>query len=213
MNFDDIQKAWKEQQVTKIYSIDEEALHKSVKRKSRNFDIIVTIRDILEFIAPIGLVFILVYHGVVFFPEEVGGTWHDYWYLYLFSIPILFATVYFFRGRRQEKQKIGQYEDTILGEVKKAIYRIDKQIQVSKNLFLWNIMPGMAGIFPVLYFLSLLTFKSGDPVLPVNLWFLFALITFLILLQLWVYRYITQNKLIPQKKVYEELREKLVSES
>lgn len=212
MNLDHIQKTWNEQDAATIYTIDAEALHENIKRKSRKFDAIVTIRDMSEIIAPICLLLILVYNGVVTLPEKVGGAWYDYWYLYLFSIPILFTAGYYFRGRRQEKQKIAHYDDTILGEVEKAIYKIDRQVRVSRNLLWWDIIPNLAGIFPLIYFLSLLKFKSGDPVLQVNPWFLFTLITLLTLLALWVYKYIVQNKLKPRKKEYEAFRDKLLSE-
>ena len=209
MKFENIEEVWKKQKATDIYKIDEDALRKNIKNKSRWFDLIITIRDAIEIILPFSIPFVVIYLGFVFFPEKIGGTWIDYWYLYIFQVPIVFAGAYFLKGRLDEKQKVKTYDNTVLAEVDKILYKTKRQIKVVDNLLVFNLLPGISGICLIIYFLSPLFYKSGQPVLPVNIWLIYSITAVLAIIMVLIYKYPIRKKLVVKEKEIEAVRKSL----
>ncbi|MEM9777720.1 MAG: hypothetical protein AAF902_24295 [Chloroflexota bacterium] len=143
MEFEDMQVIWNEQSSEKLYAIDQSALNKMIGKKAKK-----SIRQVVFF----ETVLILVNFGT--------GGWMLYDAIYddvnpfvfvLAAAYILYAfyTIYQRFGRKTEETR---FDNTVLGEVDKAIFRTKYLIQQGYRMYWWYLVPLMIGfsIFMIL---------------------------------------------------------------
>ena len=131
-----MQVLWNEQSSEKLYAIDQSALNKMIDKKAKK-----SIRQVILFETM--LIFINFGTGGWMMYEAIDGGSHPFVYL-LAAAYLAYGcyTVYQRFGRKSEET---QFDNSILGEVDKAIYRTKYLIQQGSRMFWWYLIPLMIG--------------------------------------------------------------------
>ena len=202
---DKMKNLWSSQNANNLFSIDQVQLLKIVMKKSNRLALIVALRDFLETFCTfllIPFVAILIFYIL---PKKVGGPPSDYYILGLFILPIIYGGSSFLRARISEAKKNIQFKNTIRGEIEKAIYNINRQIYINKNVGLQNILPESYGIFPALYFVSELQLLSAEKIFPFSVWIVSGILIFFFIFAQYIYNLLIKIRLNPQKEYYQNL--------
>ena len=150
MEFDELEKQWREQDAKGQVVVDQEALLKQVRRNQRNFERTIFYRDFREIAVALVLVPYCVWSGI-----EEGLPWT--WYL---MIPgLLWVAGYLFFNRRAQKVEQLKSATTLRASAAHALDQIQHQIQLLKNVFWWYLFPIA---LPMLIFFVHVALMAGD---------------------------------------------------
>ena len=190
MEFEDMQVIWNSQNQERLFAIDEEALYAYIKRKGRSTNHLL---QNFEAIMILGNLFV----GILLVTE--GFRDHDQLYKYILPIMfLLFSAVALIRRFWRHQEEV-HFEQTMVGELDKAIWRINYLIRQGRSMMLWYALP-------VILALSILMVLDSKPIWA---WF------FLLILGLLAYfagRWEINKCYVPKKRRLESLREKLLQE-
>ncbi len=128
MEFEEMQAIWNAETNEKMYVINEEVLHKQVQKKSESADRKVDRFEMLLIIANLFAATILTIGAIV-----DGDIQEKLIISAVYAAFGLFGLVRRFRRQREVKQ----FDQTVVGEVDRAIWQIDYLITQSKMLVKW----------------------------------------------------------------------------
>jgi len=144
MDFEELQVIWNNQTNEKMYAINEDALHAYIKRKGQS---ILHTLNLFEFI----LIGVNLLVGIWLTIESLDNN-NPSSQSILAVFYLAFAVFSFIRRliRRNEEKPFNQ---TIVGELDKAIWRVDYLMRQGKNAIIWYLIP-LAAILGVMSFLD-----------------------------------------------------------
>ncbi len=132
MSFDELQKAWQQQDAAGQVTIESDALLRLVRRNHKTMEGILFRRDFIE--VAIALILIPVW---IWLGEKGGLLWT--WYL---VIPgLLWIAGFFIVDRRNQGKKRPQPGDSLRESVEQSLAQIRHQIYLLKNILWWYLMP------------------------------------------------------------------------
>lgn len=189
MEFEDMQVVWNSQNNERMYVIDEAALHKRVRQKSRGVNRKVQIFEWLL----IGLNLVV---GLMLLLDAVFD--NELWSQYLVAAVYLFFSIVGLVRRLSRRQDEKQFDNTMLGELDKAIWQIDYLIAQGHMILRWYLLP-------LVIVFSINSWLSAEP--------LWLSLLYLILLPAGYYggRWEMNKWHLPKKRGLESLRETLTS--
>lgn len=131
MEFEEMQMIWDSQNNEPLYAINRQALHTRIKEKRQaiettlyTFEWILIIANILA-----GMMII------------IGANEGDSGLSYVAAIGIFILAGYMFWVQRRRKQNEQQFEDSLLGDLDKGIAQVEYQIERSRTLLWWCVLP------------------------------------------------------------------------
>lgn len=132
MEFEEMQTIWNAQNDEKLYAINEEALHASILRKSNSAG---RLLDMFELVmiglnAVVGIVLIL---DALRDDQGLG----QYILAGMFLLFFVYALIRRFARRKDEVQ----FDQTMLGELEKAIWRVEYLIRQGRSIVFWYVLP------------------------------------------------------------------------
>jgi len=134
MEFKDMQVIWNSEKQETLFAIDETALHAMIKRKGKS---ITRWMERLEwlFIAVNFLVALFLLYYMIRNDYEA----------YRYAMPLMCFGYSIFmvvrkRGRNRQQSQM-RFEETMLGEVDKAIWQLDYLLKLSYSMAVWYLIP------------------------------------------------------------------------
>jgi membrane protein implicated in regulation of membrane protease activity len=188
MEFEEMQVIWNSQNDEKLFAINEAAMHAHIKRKSKS-----TLVWLQRFEwMMIGVNFIVAIILTVDAIRDGGPN-----YQYVVSVMYLVYSIYGVYRRLTRRKGEVHFEETMLGELDKAIWRVEYLLKQGKFMMLWYMLP--------LILVAALSFAlSGKSPL--------AIAAFLLLLPATYFgmRWEARKWHLPKKRDLESLRETLL---
>ena len=137
MEFEEMRKIWDTQNNEPIYVLNEQALHNRIVSKKNRINWLANINEI-------GLIVIAIITSSYLIFKNAGG---DNVYAYLPAIALLLTGVYVTALRLRRKNKISQFDQSILGTIDHAISNASYLINFSKTFLWWYILPVAIPVF------------------------------------------------------------------
>jgi Ca2+/Na+ antiporter len=190
MEFEEMRKIWDVQNNEPMYVVNETAMHKNIMSKKNRINWLANVNEL-------GMIIIAVATSTFLF-FKTAGTGNVY--AYLPAIALLLTGVYVTVLRLKRKNKVNQFDQSILGTIDHAISNADYLVNFSKTFFWWYILPIAIPVFVNMIL-------KGD--VPIWIW-VFVPTSFIISFIL--VRWELNRCHLPRKKTLESLRDKLVQE-
>ena len=189
MEFEEMRKIWDTQNNEPIYVLNEQALHKHILSKKNRMNWLANVNEI-------GMILIAVATSTFLFFKTFGT---DNIYAYFPGIALLLTGVYVTVLRIRRKNKINQYDQSILGTIDHAISNASYMVNFAKTFLWWYILP-----IAIPVFLNMIMKE-----VPIWIW-IFIPTSFVVsfLLVRWELKRCHE----PRKRALEALREKLTEE-
>ena len=132
MEFEEMQIIWNSQNNEKLYAINEKALFEKIKRKGRSVNSYVKFVEVVMILTNLVAGLLVMYQGVT--GERSWGQ------ITLASVYLLYLVygIYRWFARRQDEQ---QFEQSMLGELNKAIWRSDYLMKQGHQMIFWYLLP------------------------------------------------------------------------
>ena len=191
MNFEEMQVIWDSQKERTMYAMDTSALHELVKSRSRKQGTKVSVDELAMTLICLGVAAMLAAE-----PFFEGEDPHQY----IGAVLFVGVAVFTLLGRRRRLRRELQFEATLVGDLNRAINRVDAQIRRSETFMLWFMVPALITVV-VSFFQKHATKSLGDWLL-VGLAFPLAYV---------VVRAGLRCGLLPAKRELEALKQKLSS--
>ena len=140
MEFDDMQVIWNSESQEKLFAINETALYSYIKRRGKAVNRVLQRFELIMFGANLIVSIVLLVDGI-----------QDNHQSYEYILPALyfaFSIYSLVRGFARRKEEV-HFEQTMVGELDKAIWRIDYLIAQSRSILLWYLLP-LIVVFSVL---------------------------------------------------------------
>jgi hypothetical protein len=132
MDLKELQEIWNNQEEEQLFAVNQQALYQTIRRKSRST------RRWLEFLewlligVNLAAAFFLVYDAF-----QEGGPAFQYVVAAMYIAYGLYAL-----GRRLiRRQAEMRFDETVLGELNKALWQVDQLIRWGRSLPLWYLLP------------------------------------------------------------------------
>lgn len=190
MEFEEMQIIWNEQKNEKLFAINEAAMHKHIQRKGRSVDHLLGFVEWAMIIANLVVVIVLTVDAL-----QEGGP--DYQY-FISAVYFAYSIYAVFRRLRRRKEEV-PFEPTMLGELDKAIWRLDYLIRQSKSIVYWYMLP--------LTLIIAASFLLND-----NLIWALAFMLVLVPVTIFGPQWEINKWYLPKKRELEALRETLLAE-
>lgn len=187
--FDDMKIIWDSQNEEKLYAINESALYKQIERKGKSIS-----RLVQRFEAVMIGTNILV--AIALITVEFLNEGELYKYL-LPSIYLAYAMLAIM-WRQTRQQDDVSFEQTMLGEIDKAIWQINYLVRRSRQLILWYLMP-------LALVVGGMTFYNDQPLFALGVVLLMGLAGF------FTERWEIRKIYLPKKQSLESLRATLLT--
>lgn len=187
MDFDNIQKIWDSQNNVPMYTFSEEALQERIQLKSKGINRMVNVNEF-------GLLAIS-WLAATILGFRFDGTFFD-------ALPIVSLVClgfYILWMRRKRKQKLKDFDHSLLGELDLAIENMKLQTRKSQTFFLWFLAPVM--IPTVVKRLNMET--------PISVWLILLGSIVLSLVVVWLG---LRFSLLPKKRELEKMRSLITQE-
>lgn len=190
MDFEELQIIWNNQNHEKMYAINENALHAYIKQKGQS---ILHLLNLFEFI----LIGVNLFVGILLMVKSLDND-NPSTQSILAAFYLAFAVYSFIRRltRRNEEKPFAQ---TIVGELDKAIWRVDYLMRQGKNVIIWYLAP-LAVILGIMSFFD-----------TKRLLWAFGMMVVVIVATYFAYRWENKKFHLPNKHNLEILREKLTT--
>lgn len=186
MDFEEMKKIWDTQNSEYMYAINEEALLRRVRTRSRRANRITDLNDIGLMLIAIATALILLLIG------------EQSLYDYISVVALLMITFYILAGRRRRQKLENRFDRTILGDLEQAIHSTRYEIRRAETFFWWYLLP--LGI-PTLVNMV----QAGVPVWK------WLIVPFAFVLSYLLVRWELRRKHLPRKRELEALRDLLKS--
>jgi len=158
MDFEEMQVIWDSQNERKMYALDTEGLHDKVRRRSRKLGRSVAFEEF-------GMILICLF---IAWNQASGplleGTDQ---YQYIGAALFVGVAAYSLRGRLRRLQHERAFDSTLLGDLNRAIYRLNGLVRRSRTFIWWFMLPAA-----VLVSISFSQEYDSEPIWP---WFFVAL--------------------------------------
>lgn len=190
MEFEELQVIWDQQKERTMYAIDEEALQKHVERYGRDLGRMVETFEV-------SMIFFAICTAILTVRDPVlrGIDYHEL----SWGVMFVMVAVYLAVGRVRRRRRDAGFEPTLLGDVRKAIARVDYQIERHRSFVWWFIAPAVVG--------SAISYAVNGANKPMWVWGLLAL-SFPVA---WGVVRLSSLPLFPKKRELEALRDKLTT--
>jgi hypothetical protein len=188
MEFKDMQAIWDEQNEETLYAINEAALHEQIKQKSKSAE---RKLDFFEWVM-IGVNFIVAI--ILTIDAVIDGE-----ALYYFMLPATylgFSVVGLVRRLLRQKEEV-QFDQTMLGELDKAIWQLSYLIEQGRKIIVWYLLP-------LMIVASLVMVLNSKP------WWALGMIVVLLPLSYFGGRWEVNKFYRPKKEALEALRKTLI---
>lgn len=182
-----MKKIWDTQNNEVMYAINEDALHRRIRSRSRRANRITNMNDI-------GLMVIAICTGLILL--LIG---EQSLYDYLSAVALLMIALYILAGRIRRQKLENQFDRTILGDLEQAINSTGYEIRRAQTFFWWYLLP--------LGIPTLLNMEQAG--VPAWKWLIVPLAFVLSYL---LVRWELRRKHLPRKRELQTLRELLESE-
>ncbi len=187
--FEEMQIVWDRQNDQKLYAINEAALHTQIKRKSQSIERKLALVELIM----IAVNFIV---GVILLIDSIRDG--DQRLIFLFPALYLgYSAFAIFRRVARRKEEV-HFEPTMLGDLDKAIWRINYLIRQGRWMMAWYLLPLM---------LAFTVFALIND----RVWWALALILVVTPATYLAGRWETGKFYLPKKRDLESLREKLTA--
>lgn len=188
MEFEEMKLIWDSQNNEPLYAIDQEALYRKISRKGRSVTRALDFLDWLMIGMNLLVALLLLFDA---FQESSPG--------YEYALPVVYLAIFVYALYRRfaRRQEVGEFDETILGELEKAIWQADYLIRQSRSMVFWYLLP---------------VFLVADVVLILkgNLWLALALTAVVLPLAYVGGRWEVRKWHLPKKQELEALREMLL---
>lgn len=190
MDFEELQVIWNSQNSEKMYVVNENALHTYIKRKGQS------IKHTLNFFEFI-LIGVNLAVGIWLTIESLDNNpLSNQLILAVFYLAFaVYGVIRRFMRRNEEKP----FDHTMVGELDKAIWRIDYLMRQSWTIFVWYLLPLTLILGAMSFF---------DP----RLWPTFGMMIVVVIATYFGYRWEYQKFHQPKKHNLETLRKKLTTQ-
>jgi positive regulator of sigma E activity len=140
MDFEELQVIWNNQNNEKMYAINENALNNYIRKKGKSIG---RMLNVFEFI----LIAVNLFVGIWLTIESMDNNpWSNQLILAVFYLAFaVYGLIRRFMRRNDERP----FATTVVGELDKAIWRIDYLMQRSRNTIFWYLLP-LVVIFAVM---------------------------------------------------------------
>lgn len=221
MDFDEMKVIWDSQNDEPLYVIDQAGLHARVESVHRKFKRNIFWRDVREI--GIGLVagIVLIAFGLNaaladaswltrLFGFESSERWIDILCLMVAGVAWLYYSGYQFVGRSLQERREGLFESSLRGDLNRAISHVEYQIKLSKNALWWGSLPIF--VATALTFVVILKPEPGYQWILDPVWLVLILGSTLLLIvaDLRCKKRPIKDELLPRKRDFEALRDKLI---
>jgi uncharacterized RDD family membrane protein YckC len=188
MEIEEMQVLWNSQEQERLFAINERALHATIQRKGRNVDRLLQIVEWLMIAVNLGVGIFLLVDGL-----------RDYDMAIEYLMPVLYLGffLYILYRRVARRREEATFAPTMMGDLDKAIWRLDYLINQGRTIVFWYLVPLMGAAFLVIYL------NSGE-FLP------WAWMLLLIPAAYFGSSWEARKFYLPKKRELEALREKLM---
>lgn len=131
MRFDEIRAIWDSQSERRVFTVEAEALSRAVRRRSSRLRWAVTFEEFL-------LVAIC-----IFFPAINGFYSGEHAYETVGAVVFAGVALFMLWHRFQRIRRERGFDDTMLGELERAIHRVDCQIWRARHFAWWFLLPSV----------------------------------------------------------------------
>ncbi len=188
MEFEDMQVIWNSQNNEKLYAINEAALYEQIKRKGKS------VNHLLE-MSQLVMIAVNLFVGILLIVEA----WYDDGQAYEYILPAMYLAyligAIILRVVRRKEQV--RFEETMLGELDKAIWQADYLIKQGYTLIKWYLVPLMLVTSGTMLY-------NGKPFWALGIFIFMAAASY------FSHYWEIQRCYVPKKRELEGLREKLV---
>ncbi len=203
MKLDDLQKAWQKQEDKMILIVDWGAVEKNAQERQRKFNRSIFWRDVRE----VGLCFLF---GGLFLHKAMAANGNVHAWLFAAITVLVFSIALFMLlDRRHCKRSIAQFGDSVSEQMKCALYEVNHQIVLLRNVLWWYIAPFFMALVLWTIEMELLYAKDGwQHIVPKLIW---PMSFFLVVFGgvYWLNQYAVRTDLLPRKEVLEAELESL----
>ncbi len=132
MEFDEMKVIWDNQNNEKLYAVNEDALYTQIKNKGRSVNRLMNFVEMMMIAVNFGV-------GLVLFADA----WTDGGSEFRYVMPILYILFSFYGLYRRitRRQEEVRFDQTIIGELDKAIWQIDYLIAQGRSIIFWYVLP------------------------------------------------------------------------
>lgn len=191
MDFEELQVIWNNQNHEKMYAINENALHTYIKRKGQS------IKHILNFFEFV-LIGINLFVGIWLTIESLDN--NNPSTQSILAVFYLAFAIYSFIRRLIRRKEEKPFDQTIVGELDKAIWRVDYLMRQGKNVIVWYLLP-------LALILGIMSFFDTKRLLPA-----FGMMLAATVVTYFGYRWENKKIHLPNRHNLETLREKLTAQ-
>jgi len=190
MAFEELQSIWDNQNDESAYKINEEALYARIEEKGKSVDHKLNVYELLMFIGNLAI-------GLVLFVDVYRGDGQPYEYV-LPALYVAFSVITVILRLVRQKEEV-QFDLTMMGELDKAIWKINYLIARGQSMMLWYMLPLMT-------VLTITLFLNSKP--------LWALGTMVIVAPVSYFggQWEINKWYMPKKRELESLRQELLDE-
>jgi hypothetical protein len=189
MEFEEMQIIWNTQNDEKLYAINETALHAQIKRKAQSIDRKLTFIEYMM----IGVNLVV---GIVLIVETLAD--NEQALQFIFPALYLGYSCYALYRRLARQKEVVRFDETMLGELDKALGQTDYLIQQSWSMIQWYLLP-------LLIAFSIFAFFNAKLVWAAAMMFVLLPATY------FGTRWEINKFYLPKKRSLEALREKLLN--
>jgi hypothetical protein len=187
MDFEELQVIWNNQNNEKMYAVNENALHTYIKKKGRSIN---NMLNFFEFIL-IGINLIV---GIWLTIESLDN--NNPSPQSILAVFYLAIGVYSLIRRLVRRNEERPFDHTMVGELDKAIWRIEYLMKQSLNVIIWYLLP-------LVLIIGVMAFFDGRLLLT------FGMLTVVTVASYFGHRWEFNKFHLPNKRNLEALREKL----
>ncbi len=201
MNFEDIQKNWRQQNTGQLVKVNTDILLKEVRRNKQYFDAMIFWRDVREAGGSLTLVIVFIYLSI-----------KDKDTILLYpALSCLFVGTFMVIDRIKLKKKCpySKQNASLTECIKISLVHINHQIWLLRNIFWWYLLPFAIGI-SIPFFIGAWGIRNSGSLIP----FIIKTFGFLIVLYVGIYylnQYAVRKALNPRKDELEELLKSIES--
>ena len=188
MEFKDMQEIWNNQSNENIYAINEEALQAYVMRKGKSVTRSLNMYEM-------GMVAVNFIVGIFLIVDALNGSEQ----VFRFVVPSLYLAFSLIAVVRSlaRRREIVRFEETVVGELDKAIWQINYLIAQTKSMWWWYVLP-------------LLLVTSIFLIINEKILWALPLILIVLPLSLLGSRWESNRFYLPKKQALESLRDRLI---
>lgn len=132
MEFEEMQVIWNSQNNEKLFAINEDALHRQIRRKSGSVNHLLTLFEGIMVLSNLVA-------GGLLMADAVLGDGSTFQFV-IAAVYLAYAIFAVFRRLWRRRIEV-RFEETVVGELDKALWQIDYHIRQARSITWWYILP------------------------------------------------------------------------